>query len=168
MHSDFRIRGIDEFDLEFLEQMFVVAADWNPQRALGDAHWRSEGMLEKYVGAWRDGSDFGFIVEAEATSDPIGAIWMRYFDAVDPGYGFVDEQTPEITLGVRDGFRGQGVGSALLLAAQEAAPARLSLSVEDGNRAIHLYESAGFVPVGRLGNSTTMLWSPSVVNSLGS
>jgi len=160
VHSDFRIRGADEFDLEFLEQMFVVAADWNPQRALGEAHWRAERMLEKYVGAWRADSDFGFIVEAEATSDPIGAIWMRYFDAADPGYGFVDEQTPEITLGVRDGFRGQGVGGALLLAAQEAAPDRLSLSVEDGNRAIRLYESVGFVPVGRVGNSTTMLWSP--------
>ena len=157
MHSDFRIRGVDEFDLEFLEQMFVVAADWNPERALGEAHWRSERMMEKYVGAWRDGSDFGFIVEAD--SEPLGAIWMRYFDAADPGYGFVDEQTPEITLGVREGFRGQGVGSALLLAAQEAAPARLSLSVEDGNRAIQLYESVGFVPVGRVGNSTTMLWS---------
>ena len=160
MHSDFRIRGADEFDLEFLEHMFVVAADWNPQRALGEAHWRAERMMEKYVGSWRHGSDFGFIVEAEATSDPIGAIWMRYFDAADPGYGFVDEQTPEITLGVREGFRGQGVGSALLLAAQEAAPARLSLSVEDGNRAVRLYESMGFVPVGRVGNATTTVWSP--------
>ena len=158
MHSDFRIRGVDEFDLEFLEQMFVVAADWNPERALGEAHWRSERMMEKYVGAWRDGSDFGFIVEAD--SEPIGAIWMRYFGADDPGYGYVDDETPEITLGVREGFRGQGVGSALLLAAQEAAPARLSLSVEDGNRAIQLYESVGFVPVGRVGNSTTMLWVP--------
>ncbi len=158
MHSDFRIRGADEFDREFLEQMFVVAADWNPARALGEEHWRAEGMVEKYAGAWRDGSDFGFIVEAQA--EPLGAIWMRYFDASDPGYGFVDEQTPEITLGVREGFRGQGVGSVLLRAAQEAAPARLSLSVEHGNRAVRLYESVGFVPVGRVGNSTTMLWTP--------
>jgi ribosomal protein S18 acetylase RimI-like enzyme len=159
VHSDFRLRGADAFDLGFLEQMFFVAADWNPANAHGEQHWRADPMLEKYVGAWREGSDFGFVVEAEATAEPIGAIWMRYFAAADPGYGFVDEQTPEITLGVREGFRGLGVGGALLLAAQEAAPAKLSLSVEDGNRAIHLYESAGFVPVGRVGNSTTMLWS---------
>lgn len=87
------------------------------------------------------------------------APWMRYFTAANPGYGFVDEQTPELSIGVREGFRGQGVGRALMGAAIEAAPDRLSLSVEDGNRAIHLYESFGFVPVGREGNSTTMLLS---------
>lgn len=160
MHSDFRIRGVDEFDLEFLEQIFFVAANWDSETARGEEHWRADPMLKKYVGPWRDGSDFGFIVEAE--SEPLGAIWMRYFDAADPGYGFVDGQTPEITLGVREGFRGQGIGRVLLLAAQEAAPARLSLSVEDGNRAIQLYESVGFAPVGRVGNSTTMIWSPDV------
>lgn len=160
MHSDFRIRGIDEFDREVLERMFVVAADWNADNARGEEHWRGDPMMEKYVGAWRDGSDFGFIVDTVATDEPLGAVWMRYFDATNPGYGFVDEQTPEITLGVREGFRGQGIGRVLLQAAQEAAPARLSLSVEDGNRAIRLYESMGFVPVGRVGTSTTMLWQP--------
>lgn len=169
MHSDFRIRGVDEFDLEFLEQMFFVAADWNADNTRGEDHWRADPMLQKYVGAWRDGSDFGFLVEAKTTAEPIGAIWMRYFDAADPGYGFVDEHTPEITIGVREGFRGEGIGRVLLQAAQEAAPARLSLSVEDGNSAIQLYESVGFVPVGRVGNATTMLWSqagPAVMLSL--
>jgi ribosomal protein S18 acetylase RimI-like enzyme len=160
VHSDFSIRGIDGLDRDFLEAMFVVAADWNAASAKGEEHWRADPMLEKYVGAWRDGSDFGFIVEA--SGEPLGAVWMRYFDAEDPGYGFVDEQTPEITLGVREGFRGQGIGRVLVQAAQDAAPASLSLSVEDGNRAIHLYESMGFVPVGRVGNSTTMLWNPAV------
>ena len=159
MHSDFRLRGADEFDQEFLESMFVVAADWNPENAKGDEHWRSDPTLEKYVGAWREGSDFGFVVETDG--EPLGAVWMRYFTADDPGYGFVDEQTPEITLGVRDGFRGQGIGRVLLQAAQDAAPDRLSLSVEDGNRAFELDESMGFRPVGRVGNSTTMLWTPS-------
>jgi GNAT superfamily N-acetyltransferase len=161
VHSDFRIRGVDEFDREFLERMFVVAADWNPERVHGEQHWREDPMMEKYVGPWREGSDFGFLVDTAATDEPLGAIWMRYFEADDPGYGFVDDQTPEITLGVREGFRGQGIGRMLLQAAQEAAPGRLSLSVEDGNRAIQLYESVGFVPVGRVGNSRTMLWRPS-------
>ena len=158
MHSDFRIRGADEFDLPFLAQVFVIAADWNPATAHGEDHWMSHPLLEKYLGSWREGSDFGFVVEAAA--EPIGAVWMRFFEQADESYGFVDAETPEITLGVRDGFRGEGVGRALLQAAQDAAPARLSLSVEDGNRAIRLYESMGFKPVGRVGNSTTMLWSP--------
>lgn len=156
MHSDFRLRAVDEFDREFLEQIFVAAADWNPANAKGDEHWRADPSMQKYVGPWRD-TDFGFIVETR-NADPIGAVWMRYFTPEDESYGFVDELTPELTLGVRDGFRGEGIGRLLVQAAQEAAPAKLSLSVEDGNRAIQLYESMGFVPVGRVGNATTMLW----------
>lgn len=156
MHSDLTIRGTSGLDRDFLEQMFFVAADWNPANARGEQHWRADPMLEKYVGAWRDGSDFGFVVEAG--SEPLGAVWMRYFDAEDPGYGFVDEETPELSIGVRDGFRGQGIGRALLQAAQDAAPAALSLSVEDGNRASLLYTAVGFLPAGRVGNSTTMRW----------
>jgi ribosomal protein S18 acetylase RimI-like enzyme len=150
------IRPIASADVPFLELMFVAAADWNPARVKGESHWRADPTMEKYVGDWRD-SDFGFL--AEGDDGPVGAVWMRYFTAANPGYGFVDEQTPELSIGVHEGVRGQGVGRALMRAAIEAAPDRLSLSVEDGNRAIHLYESFGFVPVGREGNSTTMLWA---------
>jgi GNAT superfamily N-acetyltransferase len=148
------LRPARAFDQLFLEQMFFAAADWNPANAKGEEHWRADPMLQKYVGPWRENSDVGFV--AEGAIGPVGAVWMRYFTLDDPGYRFVDEQTPELSLGVLEGFRGTGVGRALVQAATEAAP-RLSLSVEDGNRAIHLYESFGFVSVGRVGNSTTML-----------
>ena len=48
---------------------------------------------------------------------------------------------------------------ALLNAMLAAAPGDLSLSVEDGNPAEELYRKSGFVPVGRVGNATTMLFS---------
>lgn len=149
------LRAITAADQPFLEQMFFAAADWNPATAQGEDHWRADPMLAKYVGPWRENSDFGFVAEGE--TGPLGAVWMRYFTAADPGYGFVDELTPELSIGVRADSRGQGVGDALVRAAIAAAPGRLSLSVEDGNRAIHLYERHGFVAVGRVGNSTTML-----------
>jgi len=82
---------------------------------------------------------------------------MRFFEQNDPGYGFVDEQTPELSIGVLDGFRGRGIGRMLMQAAMDAADGALSLSVEDGNGAIRLYKEFGFVPVGRVGGSTTML-----------
>lgn len=156
MLFDWRLRGADGFDLPFLEQVFVLAADWNPATVKGTEHWMADPTMEKYLGDWREGRDFGFIIEAEG--DPIAAVWMRYFTADDGSYGFVDEHTPELTIGVLPQFRGQGAGRMLLQAAQDATPARLSLSVEDGNRARALYEEAGFVPVGRVGGSTTMLW----------
>lgn len=60
------------------------------------------------------------------------------------------------------GQRGRGHGRALMEALIRAAgerPAidRLSLSVEDGNPAVHLYTSLGFTRVGRNGGSDTML-----------
>jgi len=154
-YFEYSVRGADDFDLPFLEQMFFAAADWNPQNAHGEEHWRADPMLEKYLGGWKRHTDFGFIVEAD--DEPVGAVWMRYFEAADPGYGFVDELTPELTLGVLDGFRGRGLGRRLLQAAVDAAPAKLSLSVEDGNGAIRLYEQFGFLATGRVGNSTTMV-----------
>ena len=157
-YPEFTIRGADENDAEFLERIFIVAADWNPQTARGEEHWRGDPMLAKYVGGWKRDDDFGYVVESHG--EPVGAVWMRYFTAADPGYGYVDEGTPELSLGVLEGFRGEGLGRQLMQAAVDGAPANLSLSVEDGNRAIQLYESFGFLAVGRVGNSTTMLRTP--------
>ena len=159
-YPEFTIRGADELDRPFLEAMFFAAADWNPDTAHGEEYWRADPTLEKYVGGWKRDSDFGYVVETDG--DPVGAVWMRYFDASDPGYGFVDAQTPELSIGVLDGFRGRGIGRMLLQAAVDGAPAALSLSVEDGNGAIRLYEQFGFVPVGRVGNSTSMVRHPAV------
>lgn len=163
-YSRFTIRGADASDLPFLEQMFFAAADWNPANARGEEHWRADPMLDKYLGGWKRHDDFGFIVEADG--EPAGAVWMRYFDAADPGYGFVEEQTPELTIGVAEDFRGRGVGRRLLQAAVDGAPGALSLSVEDGNHAIRLYEQFGFVAVGRVGNSTTMVRHSTVGDGL--
>ena len=55
------------------------------------------------------------------------------------------------------GRRGEGIGRALMNVMLAASTTDLSLSVEDGNPAIELYRKSGFVPVGRVGDSTTML-----------
>ena len=97
----------------------------------------------------------------DSSGTPVGAVWARTFPADDPGYGHVDPQVPELTVGVLPGHRGRGVGGALLdavvgLAARSGVD-RLSLSVEDGNHAAALYASRGFVTVGREGDSDTMV-----------
>src|SRR5262245_28087473 len=72
--------------------------------------------------------DVGRIAET-ASGEPVGAAWVRLFSSSDPGYGFVDEQTPELTIAVMPSARGEGVGTTLLLDLSAAVP-RCCLSVD--------------------------------------
>ena len=69
----------------------------------------------------------------------MGAAWFRFLPASDPGFGFVDAETPELGMGVAQSRRGQGIGSRLLssLVAQARGDglATLSLSVAQDNYA---------------------------------
>ncbi len=135
----------------------MIAADWNPEAAKGAEFWHADPTFQKYLAGFPRDTDLGFIAEREGQD--AGAVWSRYFTAADPGYGFVAEDIPELSIGVVAGRRGEGIGRALLNAMLAASPVSLSLSVEDGNPAQELYRKSGFVPVGRVGNATTMLYT---------
>ncbi|MGO2859802.1 MAG: GNAT family N-acetyltransferase [Brevibacterium sp.] len=77
------------------------------------------------------------------------------------GYGWVAADIPELSIAVLPDHQSQGIGGALLdvvcaLARISGFPA-VSLSVEDGNGAAHLYHDRGFVSVGRHGNSDILV-----------
>ena len=144
-------------DLPFMEEVFVITADWNPENIKGAAFWRTDPTFQQYIGGFPRETDLGFIAEREGQD--VGAVWSRYFTAAQPGYGYVADDIPEIGIGVVEGRRGEGIGRALLNVMLAASTTDLSLSVEDGNPAEELYRKSGFVPVGRFGNATTMLYS---------
>ncbi len=148
-------------DGPFLAQMLVQAAFWRPDQTPGAAvDVLADPALAHYVQGWPRPTDVGVIAEV---SEPVGAAWIRLFRSDDPGYGFVDESTPELTIAVLPGHRRQGIGRQLLehLAAQArvAGHVRLSLSVEHDNQALQLYRRIGFREVGRSANSLTMVRS---------
>lgn len=78
----------------------------------------------------------------------LGVVWVVHLDGSDPGYGYVADGIPELSLFVHGPHRGSGVGRTLLERAIREAGARglagISLSVEDGNPAVGLYRSVGF------------------------
>jgi ribosomal protein S18 acetylase RimI-like enzyme len=91
---------------------------------------------------------------------PVAAAWYRLFRPSEPGYGFVDEQTPELTIAVVPSRRGRGHGDELLSALIEHARREgfdaISLSVEPDNPALNLYERHGFAKVGEHGGAWVM------------
>lgn len=140
--------------------MLVEACNWSGDQrvVLDDVGERPQ--LAHYVAGWPRPGDFGRIA-VDDSSAPLGAAWARRFPAVGPGFGFVAEDVPEISMAVVASWRGRGLGrrllDALIADARTAGCRALSLSVEDGNHAKQLYRAAGFVIVGRVDTSDTML-----------
>lgn len=146
-------------DADFLAEMLVHAAFWRPAGPDGSVdEVLHDPDLSHYVTGWPQRGDLGVIAENQC---PVGAAWLRFFTAEDPGYGFVDAAIPEVSMGVAPPSRSRGVGTllleALILASREAGLPALSLSVEADNYARELYERFGFDQVGSGGGSVTMI-----------
>jgi GNAT superfamily N-acetyltransferase len=95
---------------------------------------------------WGRHGDVGFL--AEIGERPVGAVWYRLFTEGRHGDGFVDEATPELAIAVVDGYRGRGIGGALLerihAEAESQGLSRIALSVEADNPAKELYRRSGY------------------------
>jgi ribosomal protein S18 acetylase RimI-like enzyme len=148
-----RVRSAAGDDLPTLHRALVHAFNWEPTR---DPLPLDHPALAAYRDHWGRPGDLGVI--ADVDGEPVGAAFCRLVR----GYGFVDERTPEVTIGVDAAFRGCGIGCALLLALAELAKAegfhQLSLSVEPTNPAVRLYKRIGYRPVDiDEGGSVTMI-----------
>ncbi|MEO3752060.1 N-acetyltransferase [Streptomyces sp. B6B3] len=157
-----RLRPAEAEDVDFLTLMLLEAFNWDGEGGFDHARVLADPKLAHYVTGWPRPGDLGVIAEdAAPPGERVGAAWARLLPPDDPGYGYVAPDVPEVSLAVAPGWRGRGVGRALLteLIARAAATGLtgLSLSVEDGNRAARLYTDLGFVTVGREGDSDTML-----------
>ncbi len=138
-------------DVRFLRDMLHHAYYWR-ERVPGS-------LVSRYVRGWGRPGDTAVI--ALEGGFPVGAAWYRLFRTAEPGYGFVDEETPELAIAVVPSKRGHGIGDELLQALLAKATAggygRLSLSVEPGNPARKLYERHGFEVVDERPEAWTMV-----------
>jgi ribosomal protein S18 acetylase RimI-like enzyme len=142
------IRRVRADDAEFLREMLFEAVYWRvgtPRPPIDEALARPE--LAKVLAAWGRPGDLA-MVATNGQGERIGAAWMRRWTQADHLPGFIDDQSPELGIGVRKEFRRHGVGTALLLAvlgrARQSGVPRVSLSVEIENIARLLYERFGF------------------------
>jgi ribosomal protein S18 acetylase RimI-like enzyme len=137
-------------DARFLRDMLRHALYWR-ERVPGS-------LTSRYVRGWGRPGDTAVIALEEGFA--VGAAWYRLFSETEPGYGFVDESTPELAIAVVPSKRGRGIGEQLLTALIERARAAghesLSLSVEPENPSRKLYERHGFEVVDRGSEAWTM------------
>ena len=107
------LRPVDQQDMRFLRDMLRHAYHWR----LGDP----DLPAFRYVQNWGRRGDAGVV--ASDGPNEYGAAWYRLFPASEPGFGFVDEETPELTIAVVPSKRGHGIGAELLEALLEQARA---------------------------------------------
>lgn len=144
------LRAADRQDTRFLRDMLRHAYHW---RIAEDP----DLPAFRYVHNWGRRGDAG-VIAFEGTN-VYGAAWYRLFPAAQPGFGFVDEQTPELTIAIVPSRRGHGSGAELLEALLERARAegfsRVSLSAEAGQTGF--YEKHGFRELRREDGTVVML-----------
>lgn len=165
--TGFRVRPAVSEDAGFVVAMLVEAVNWEPGRELSRDQIMATPSLAHYVSGWMRADDVGVLaVETVETVDdeaerPIGAAWLRYLPATDPGYGYIGDDVPELSAGVVKTWRGRGVGRALVRAVLDAARGlgvgAVSLSVERANFAAELYAGEGFRVVESFADSDTMV-----------
>jgi GNAT superfamily N-acetyltransferase len=146
------IRRGSHADVPFMRSMLAHAYAWRVNAL--DA----EIPLTRYVDNWGRPGDIALV--ATETGHRVGAAWLRLFRAGEPGYGFIDEQTPELTISVVPSRRKHGVGhellEALLAKASEEGHTAVSLSVEKDSPAVKFYERNGFKPSGESAGGLVM------------
>jgi len=145
-------------DLEFVEEMLYEACFWNPIIERTDYNeFFQIPEISRILSEWGRIGDKILIAKNEI--EKIGAAWYRLWTKEKPSFGFVDEETPELGIGIKKEYKSKGLGRKLLVqlikTAKQDGFKSLSLSVDPENYARYLYESEGFDKVGESGTSWT-------------
>jgi len=155
------VRAADTEDVDLLWEFLAVAAyEPNGQAA------RQQPVVAAHLQNWPGAHDFGYIALRDGKL--AGAAWVRQFSLNEQPSIYFNAQTPELSIGVAEDARGNGVGSRLLTTILAEAGRRqfdVCLTVRHTNPALRLYLRHGFERVPHLdvpnrtgGISYAMLW----------
>lgn len=152
-HNYITIREAQEKDIPFLWDMLYEAASISPEmQAIGRNAALELPGIKKYLDQWGRYGDYALVAVDNDTNQNLGAAWYRFFPSNDPGYGYITDSIPEISMAVIAQQRAKGIGSLLLerliAHARQQNIAALSLSVDKNNPAKKWYETFGFSDAG--------------------
>jgi ribosomal protein S18 acetylase RimI-like enzyme len=135
-------------DETFLLAMLFYAAHAHDEPGARPEQLLANPMLARYVVGFGRAGDLGIV--GEGTSGALGAAWVRLLAGEERGYGWVDDETPELAIAVLPDAVGNGLGTRMLEELLREARGRypgVSLSVRKDNPARKLYLRMGFAPV---------------------
>jgi len=158
-NHNFTLREIEKSDQDFLFEMLRQSIFVAPNSPPLDNNIINLPEIRKYVENWGKEGDFGYVAVDNKSGARIGAIWLRFFDFNNKGYGYISDNIPETGIAVDYTKRGIGIGTALikeLLKRTKESLKVLSLSVQQNNPAVKLYEKFGFIEHSKAGNSIIM------------
>jgi ribosomal protein S18 acetylase RimI-like enzyme len=144
---DYLIRPLIQEDKAFLWQMLYEAAYLVEEGNLTVQDAMNHPDLAKYVKDWGLKDDSGFVAILKSSNQPVGAVWLRLLTGENKGYGYVDDQIPELAIAILPQYRNKGIGTQLLthlLAAAKTSYPSISLSTRATNPAVGLYKRFGW------------------------
>ncbi len=137
------IRPFASRDATLLPRFLLLAAHENEAEVV-----MLNPNLARYVARFGRDGDTAVVAENSETRKIVGIAWARFWTRDECGFGWVDEQTPELAVAVEPEYRGQGIGARLVEALFEELRAKgvqqVSLNARATSRAVRLYERLGF------------------------
>lgn len=98
--------------------------------------------LQIYIADFGQADDICYV--AEVDSQVVGAAWTRIIH----DYGYVDDDTPSLSISILPKYRNRGIGTALLnkllSSLKQRGYKQVSLSVQKANYAVGIYVKLGF------------------------
>jgi len=158
---EYCIRSFEKQDMDFLWNMLYESMYVEEGKPALSRDILKEPEIEKYLKDWGRDNDLALIAVDESCKT-LGAVWIRLFSKDSGGYGFVDEETPELGIALIPEVRGKGIGKKLMREmfqlAKSAGFKALSLSVNPQNvPALNMYEKNGFIKVDEDGGGSWIM-----------
>ena len=154
-----KVRPLKKSELPFLQEMLYHAIFVPEGEAKLPKEIITQPDLAKYIANFGEGNDFCLV--ADHNDKTVGAIWIRTFTSANKGYGFIDGNTPELSIAVMENYQNKGIGTQLLLAMlthlKQKPFKQVSLSVDKANYAYAFYQKHGFTTYSTADKSVIMV-----------
>jgi len=153
------IREILLCEISFLEEMLYEAIFIPEGITKLPREIINQPSLSVYFKDFGRKDDCCFVAEFQGKL--IGAIWTRIYTEKEKGYGYIDSETPELSMAVQEQYRHKGIGSLLINAMIQRLIhmnyLQVSLSVDKQNYAYDFYKRYGFEIFESTEKSATMI-----------